>query len=161
MSSTIEPSTVEALLWGIDTRFDHYVRTLTGDGEVILSEEVTERSDGTYTFPAAGKTHTSAGTFDFIGSVVYRAYLGILTLGITEPRLVVSGNEVQLSVRDDESGDGRLDLATGELRAQDPHRATFELRLTEQGSGFFFGKYPTGWTLAPATLKFNDAQGVQ
>ncbi|GAB13280.1 hypothetical protein ARGLB_037_01310 [Arthrobacter globiformis NBRC 12137] len=150
---------IEALRWRIDDRFDHYVRHLAGDGEVVLNEGAGADPDGQYLFPFSANEDALPGTLCFSGSVEYKAYLGVLALRIAGPRITINGSEACLSVEGDGVFQGaRLELATARIEDHTPGLAPIGFRLTAAGSEMFFGKYPPGWLLAPATIKYRKPQ---
>ncbi|SDW90924.1 Htaa protein [Arthrobacter sp. cf158] len=159
MKLQFDPSTIDALQWRIDDRFDHYVRNLTGDGEVVLTGGAAVDDDGQYLFPAvAGKGGSSTACFS--GSVEYKAYMGVLSLRISAPRITVGEHDLRLSVQDIASQGADVELATAPLVGRAPGMDPIEFRLTEAGSEMFFGKYPPGWLLAPAKLKVRKSKVV-
>lgn len=146
------PRGADSLQWRIDASFDNYVRNQTGDGTVTVSAGASRDDDGYYYFP---RMDTSAGSENlrFGGSVEFRAYMGVLSLRIADPSFRVSQDMVRMYIVDDAAPAGtRFELATATLEPGQVGPARLDLRLTERGSELFFGKYPAGSPLAPATV---------
>ncbi|SDP42702.1 Htaa protein [Arthrobacter sp. ok909] len=146
------PGGADSLQWRIDASFDNYVRNQTGDGTVTVSGGASRDDDGYYHFP---RLDTSSGgeNVRFGGSVEFRAYMGVLSLRIADPSLHVSQDMVRMYIVDDAAPAGtRIELATAALDHGQVGLAILDLRLTERGSELFFGKYPAGAPLAPATV---------
>ncbi|MDN4644215.1 HtaA domain-containing protein [Arthrobacter sp. PsM3] len=146
------PGGADSLQWRIDASFDNYVRNQTGDGTITVSAGASRDDDGYYHFPRID-TSSGSGNLQFGGSVEFRAYLGVLSLRIADPSLHVSRDMVRMYIVDDAAPAGtRLELATATLEPGRVGPVMLDLRLTERGSELFFGKYPAGAPLAPATV---------
>ncbi|WP_168709330.1 HtaA domain-containing protein [Arthrobacter sp. PAMC25564] len=146
------PRGADSLQWRVDASFDNYVRNQTGDGTVTVSAGASRDHDGYYYFP---RIDTSSGSenLHFGGAVEFRAYMGVLSLRIADPSFHISQDMVRMYIMDDAAPAGtRLELATATLEPGQVGPAVLDLRLTERGSELFFGKYPAGTTLAPATV---------
>ncbi|WP_164520356.1 HtaA domain-containing protein [Specibacter cremeus] len=147
------PQGIDALRWGINTRFDDYVRQHAGDGEVTLADGAMRDEEGNYLFPRRAESPGDDGVVAFGGSVEYRAYLGVLAVRIAEPTLTVTDGQVRLHIVDDHAPSGtRLELATAALDSAPAGGLTLHPRLTERGAEMFLGKYPAGAPLAPLGL---------
>lgn len=146
------PGGADSLQWRIEPAFDSYVRNQTGDGTVTVSSGASRDDDGYYLFPSIDASPDPA-SLHFGGSVEFRAYMGVLSLRIAEPSFHVSRDVVRMYIVDDAAPAGtRLELATAAIEPGQVGRVLLDLRLTEQGSELFFGKYPAGTPLAPVNV---------
>lgn len=155
-----------SLHWAMHTSFADYVLTLP-DGRRVTAEGATCTEQGQVVFPRAQMGSQSdpaspGALFPFRGEVEFIGHHGMLRLLIADPDLRVSGDGTAvLSVRGDEAADSRVDMVTlanpALTTAASDSPGTWltfaDVRLTADGTDFFFDRYRAGTPFAQVSIE--------
>jgi len=151
--------------WGVKKSFRDYVVGPIAHGEITTSDGASRHDDGTFSFTAEDgtwdpTTETAKVTYD--GTVTFTGHGGLLELTISDPELVVTGDEgileaavVSKTLETGELEDyGRVDLADlagAELGVGGDTLtvAADTVTLSDEGAEAFAGFYEAGAVLDP------------
>lgn len=145
--------------WSVRRSFLEYVRRML-DGEVAAVDGaslagIDEGADARFPVVTCDDPTVLVAA---VGSVRCTGHHGMLAVAFAEPRIVLGGDGLVVTIRDDDAEHGRLAIATaddwsidgGSLRIAAP-------TLTDDGADLFFGNYRTGTPLSPLTADLDAA----
>ena len=168
VSAAAAPKAVKGgeLDWGVKESFDQYVTEFAMEGSIETGGGASEASHWVYAFPVVSGSYdeaTETNEVQYVGSVHYVAYGGLLDITIKNPKLVLEGTEGALfaDVVSGGSETAGLELveldATGVTPVAEAETLSWEgieSALTEDGVPVF-QSYPEGEEFDP--VDFTDS----
>lgn len=144
MSGIDDPIVMRGLRWCVNPAFEEYVRRAADSSSVTASDDAVQVDDATYFFPEDPTSDHADRGEAFLGTVSYVAYLGILDVQISAPRLVPDDALTRILIRDMNWSKPRWrefgTLPTADISSG----AETDVELSEFGSALFMGRYPVG-----------------
>lgn len=144
------------MAWGVKTSFISYIRNSL-DGEIRATDGAAETADGKYYFPLARVWGNSEQLLVILRGIVhFYAHMGLLSISIQHPRLLIRESTAELAVKGRE--DEWLHLAHLQLpdSMDSDSGIVWEVRrlsLTSEGTQLFGETYSEGEALAPLTIR--------
>lgn len=155
MSGIDDPMVMRGLRWCVNPAFEEYVRVAADSSSVTASDDAVQVDEATYFFPDDSTSDHAGSGETFRGTVSYVAYLGILDVQISAPRLVPDGELTRILIRDMNWSKPRWREFGTLLTANISSGAETDVELSEFGSELFMGRYPVGSTVG--RLRLADA----
>lgn len=141
--------------WSVKDSFLQYIRGMR-DGDIIWTAGAAVTSTGEFFFPLAGVDQVGGATIlSFRGTVTFTAHHGMLSVSLSQPRIIIQGEHAHLTV---EAGGVGQHIATIDLPPviQDGDVTmwlTCAVHLSGVGPEQFGGSYADGEELAPLTIR--------
>lgn len=164
-TTTITNGTVT---WGVKQSWRNYI----GDTGITISGGVTRAADGAFNWPIETGTYdadTKKLDLDLGGSVRFTAHDGALDMTLSQPRLVISGDEPQFFFKvvskSESTGEmvdfGEVPMANLDLESGSPSTTDgtttwtpVDARLTAEGYDAFSRNYGVNALLDPVSLNY-------
>lgn len=141
--------------WSVKDSFLQYIRGMR-DGDIAWNAGAAVTSTGEFFFPLSGVDQVGeTKILSFRGTVTFTAHHGMLSVSLSQPRIIIRGESAHLTV---EAGGVEQQIATIDLppRIHDGDVTmwlTCAVRLSGVGPEQFGGSYADGEELAPLTIR--------
>lgn len=144
------------LAWGVKKSFIKYIQS-SRDGQIVVAGGAGVTETDEFYFPLDKMTPYKAETqLSFNGTVRFQAHLGMLSVTVANPRLILRSDTAELAVENGEDGWTHLlhlELPPRELDKQIHMWRNIPTTLVEAGIDMFGNTYNKGQPMAPATLR--------